>query len=144
VSDLYDPREQWASFVLNAIKAKDLFKREVNYIVKDKEIVIVDEFTGRTMPGRRWSDGLHQAIEAKEGADIQNETVTLASVSYQNFFRAYPKLSGMSGTAATEIDEFSNIYNMSVQVSPVPVRTLFPQSLACDLQALATHFALDG
>jgi preprotein translocase subunit SecA len=116
VTDLYDPREQWASFVLNAIKAKDLFKREVNYIVKDKEIIIVDEFTGRTMPGRRWSDGLHQAIEAKEGVTIQNETVTLASVSYQNFFRAYPKLSGMSGTAVTEIDEFSNIYNMSVQV----------------------------
>jgi preprotein translocase subunit SecA len=116
VADLYDPREQWASYLLNAIKAKELFKREVNYIVKNDEIIIVDEFTGRTMPGRRWSDGLHQAIESKEGVTINNETVTLASISYQNFFRAYPKLSGMSGTAATEIDEFSNIYNMSVQV----------------------------
>lgn len=122
VTDLYNPREQWASFVINAIKAKELFKKEVNYIVKGDEIIIVDEFTGRTMPGRRWSEGLHQAIEAKERVTINNETVTLASVSYQNFFRAYPKLSGMSGTAATEIDEFSNIYNMSVQVFTPPHR----------------------
>ena len=136
MTDLYDPREQWASFVLNAIKAKELFKREVNYIVKSDEVIIVDEFTGRTMPGRRWSDGLHQAIEAKEGTAIQNETVTLASVSYQNFFRAYPKLSGMSGTASTEIDEFSNIYAMSVQARAAPLgfllqvvhSALFPRS----------------
>ncbi|KAG9147002.1 hypothetical protein Leryth_005252 [Lithospermum erythrorhizon] len=86
VKDLYDPREQWASFLLNAIKAKELFLRDVNYIVRGKEVLIVDEFTGRVMQGRRWSDGLHQAVEAKEGLPIQNETITLASISYQNFF----------------------------------------------------------
>ncbi|KAM3349193.1 hypothetical protein ACQJBY_022357 [Aegilops geniculata] len=86
IDDLYDPREQWASYVLNAIKAKELFLRDVNYIVRSKEVLIVDEFTGRVMAGRRWSDGLHQAIEAKEGVQIQNETITLASISYQNFF----------------------------------------------------------
>ncbi|KOM35375.1 hypothetical protein LR48_Vigan02g152500 [Vigna angularis] len=86
VKDLYDPREQWASYILNAIKAKELFLRDVNYIVRGKEVFIVDEFTGRVMQGRRWSDGLHQAVEAKEGLPIQNETVTLASISYQNFF----------------------------------------------------------
>jgi preprotein translocase subunit SecA len=86
VKDLYDPREQWASYVLNAIKAKELFLRDVNYIIRAKEVLIVDEFTGRVMQGRRWSDGLHQAVEAKEGLPIQNESITLASISYQNFF----------------------------------------------------------
>ncbi|XWS46378.1 hypothetical protein CRYUN_Cryun14cG0060600 [Craigia yunnanensis] len=86
VKDLYDPREQWASYVLNAIKAKEMFLRDVTYIIRGKEVLIVDEFTGRVMQGRRWSDGLHQAVEAKEGLPIQNETVTLASISYQNFF----------------------------------------------------------
>ncbi|KAL4443549.1 hypothetical protein ABPG75_011286 [Micractinium tetrahymenae] len=123
VSDLYDPREQWASYLLNAIKAKELFIKNVSYIVRSNEIIIVDEFTGRTMPGRRWSDGLHQAIEAKEGLEIQNESVTLASISYQNFFRAYPKLAGMTGTAATESAEFSQIYNLPVTVVP-PNRTV--------------------
>lgn len=118
VPDLYDPREQWASYLINAIKAKELFLKDVSYIVRAGEVVIVDEFTGRTMPGRRWSDGLHQAIEAKEGLDIQNESVTLASISYQNLFRTYPKLSGMTGTAATEAAEFSNIYNLPVAVVP--------------------------
>lgn len=83
VGDLYDPREQWASYLINAIKAKELFLRDVSYIVRGGEVIIVDEFTGRTMPGRRWGDGLHQAIEAKEQMAIQNETVTLASISYQ-------------------------------------------------------------
>ena len=118
VPDLYDPREQWASFLINAIKAKELFLKDVSYIVKGGEVVIVDEFTGRTMPGRRWSDGLHQAIEAKEGLEIQNESVTLASISYQNLFRTYPKLGGMTGTAATESAEFANIYNLPVTVVP--------------------------
>ncbi|EFN52281.1 hypothetical protein CHLNCDRAFT_26946, partial [Chlorella variabilis] len=118
VSDLYDPREQWASYLLNAVKAKELFIKDVSYIVRADEIIIVDEFTGRTMPGRRWSDGLHQAIEAKEGLEIQSESVTLASISYQNFFRAYPKLAGMTGTAATEAAEFSQIYNLPVTVVP--------------------------
>ncbi|KAH9787034.1 protein translocase subunit SECA1 [Citrus sinensis] len=112
VKDLYDPREQWASFVLNAIKAKELFLRDVNYIIRGKEVLIVDEFTGRVMQGRRWSDGLHQAVEAKEGLPIQNETVTLASISYQNFFLQFPKLCGMTGTAATESTEFESIYKL--------------------------------
>ena len=118
VNDLYDPREQWISFVSNAVKAKELQKKDVNYIVKGGEIIIIDEFTGRTMPGRRWGEGLHQAIEAKESLKIQNETVTLASISYQNFFRAYQKKSGMTGTAATESAEFESIYNLQVSVVP--------------------------
>lgn len=119
VSDLYDPRTQWASYIINALKAKELQVKNVNYIVtKDKEVVIVDEFTGRTMPGRRWSDGLHQAVEAKEGLPVQNENITLASVSYQAFFRNFPKLAGMTGTAATEVSEFDSIYKLPVAVVP--------------------------
>ena len=118
VADLYDPRAQWASFVVNALKAKELHSRDVHYIVRGGDVVIVDEFTGRTMPGRRWGEGLHQAIEAKEGVSVQDESVTLASISYQNFFRGFPKLAGMTGTAATEAAEFSNIYGL--EVSPVP------------------------
>jgi preprotein translocase subunit SecA len=83
VPDLYDPRSQWASYLVNALKAKELQIRDVNYIVRGDEVIIVDEFTGRTMPGRRWGDGLHQAVEAKEKLTIQNETITLASISYQ-------------------------------------------------------------
>ncbi|XP_062002898.1 protein translocase subunit SECA1, chloroplastic isoform X2 [Rosa rugosa] len=118
VKDLYDPREQWASYVLNAVKAKELFLRDVNYIIRGKEVLIVDEFTGRVMQGRRWSDGLHQAVEAKEGLPIQNETVTLASISYQNFFLQFPKLCGMTGTAATESTEFESIYKLKVTIVP--------------------------
>ncbi|KAJ7977745.1 Protein translocase subunit SecA [Quillaja saponaria] len=118
VKDLYDPREQWASYVLNAIKAKELFLKDVNYIVRGKEVLIVDEFTGRVMQGRRWSDGLHQAVEAKEGLPVQNETVTLASISYQNFFLQFPKLCGMTGTAATESMEFESIYKLKVTIVP--------------------------
>lgn len=118
VKDLYDPREQWASYLLNAIKAKELFLRDVNYIIRGKEVLIVDEFTGRVMQGRRWSDGLHQAVEAKEGLPIQNETVTLASISYQNFFLQFPKLCGMTGTAATESTEFESIYKLKVTIVP--------------------------
>ncbi|KAI6697652.1 hypothetical protein NL676_017771 [Syzygium grande] len=118
VKDLYDPREQWALYVLNAIKAKELFLRDVNYIIRGKEVLIVDEFTGRVMQGRRWSDGLHQAVEAKEGMPIQNETITLASISYQNFFLQFPKLCGMTGTAATESAEFESIYKLKVTIVP--------------------------
>lgn len=118
VKDLYDPREQWASYLLNAIKAKELFLKDISYIVRGSEVVIVDEFTGRVMQGRRWSDGLHQAVEAKEGLPIENETVTLASISYQNFFLQYPKLCGMTGTAATESAEFEKIYKLTVTVVP--------------------------
>ena len=118
VKDLYDPEDPWAHYIFNAIKAKELFTPDVNYIVRNGEVVIVDEFTGRVLAGRRWSDGLHQAIEAKEGVDIQNETQTLATITYQNFFLLYPKLAGMTGTAKTEEAEFEKIYNLSVSIIP--------------------------
>ncbi|MEM7066923.1 MAG: preprotein translocase subunit SecA [Cyanobacteria bacterium P01_B01_bin.77] len=118
VNDLFDPKDPWAHFVFNAVKAKELFVKDVNYIVRNDEVVIVDEFTGRVMPGRRWSDGLHQAIEAKEHVDIQPETQTLASITYQNFFLLYDKLSGMTGTAKTEEAEFEKIYDIEVTIIP--------------------------
>jgi preprotein translocase subunit SecA len=118
VTDLYDQKNPWAHYIFNAIKAKELFTGDVNYIVRNNEVVIVDEFTGRVLAGRRWSDGLHQAIEAKEGVEIQKETQTLASITYQNFFLLYPKLSGMTGTAKTEETEFEKVYNLQVTVIP--------------------------
>ncbi|VXD17217.1 preprotein translocase subunit SecA [Planktothrix paucivesiculata] len=118
VQDLYDPNDPWAHFVFNALKAKELFIKDVNYIIGNGEVIIVDEFTGRVMPGRRWSDGLHQAIEAKERVDIQPETQTLATITYQNFFLLYPKLSGMTGTAKTEESEFERIYKLQVTIIP--------------------------
>ncbi len=118
VQDLFDPNDPWAHYIFNAIKAKELFVKDVNYIVRNDEIVIVDEFTGRVMIGRRWSDGLHQAIEAKEHVEIQPETQTLATITYQNFFLLYPKLSGMTGTAKTEESEFEKIYNLEVTIVP--------------------------
>ena len=118
VSDLFDPKDPWAHYIFNAVKAKELFVKDVNYIVRNKEVVIVDEFTGRVMPGRRWSDGLHQAIEAKEHVEIQPETQTLATITYQNFFLLYPKLAGMTGTAKTEEAEFEKIYNLEVTIIP--------------------------
>jgi len=101
-----------------ALRAHTLFQRNVDYIVKNNEVIIVDEFTGRTMPGRRWSDGLHQAVEAKEGVQVQNENQTLASITFQNFFRLYSKLAGMTGTADTEAFEFQQIYSLEVVVIP--------------------------
>ncbi len=95
-----------------------LFEKDVDYIVQDDEVIIVDEHTGRTMPGRRWSEGLHQAVEAKEGVKIQNENQTLASITFQNYFRLYEKLSGMTGTADTEAFEFQSIYNLDTVVLP--------------------------
>jgi preprotein translocase subunit SecA len=118
VKDLYDQENPWAHYIFNAIKAKELFIKDVNYIVRLDEVVIVDEFTGRVLPGRRWSDGLHQAIEAKEGAQIQDETQTLATITYQNFFLLYPKLAGMTGTAKTEETEFEKVYNLQVTIIP--------------------------
>ncbi|MEH2239827.1 preprotein translocase subunit SecA [Nostoc sp.] len=118
VTDLFDPDDPWAHFVFNAIKAKELFLKDVNYIVRNGEVVIVDEFTGRVLPGRRWSDGLHQAIEAKEHEEIQPETQTLATITYQNMFLLYPKLGGMTGTAKTEEPEFEKIYKLEVAVIP--------------------------
>ena len=118
-SNLYDVANISLLHHLNAaLRAHALFKREVDYIVKDDEVVIIDEFTGRMMAGRRWSDGLHQAVEAKEGAKIQNENQTLASITFQNYFRLYSKLSGMTGTADTEAYEFQHIYNLEVAVIP--------------------------
>ena len=104
--------------VTAALRAHVLFTRDVDYIVKDGEVIIVDEHTGRTMQGRRWSDGLHQAVEAKEGVDIQNENQTLASITFQNYFRLYEKLAGMTGTADTEAFEFSSIYKLDTVVVP--------------------------
>ncbi len=116
---LYDPVNISVLHHLNAaMRAHALFQKDVDYIVKNNEVVIVDEFTGRTMSGRRWSDGLHQAIEAKEGVPIQNENQTLASITYQNYFRLYKKLSGMTGTADTEAFEFQDIYGLEVVVIP--------------------------
>ncbi|MEX1315803.1 MAG: preprotein translocase subunit SecA, partial [Synechococcaceae cyanobacterium] len=118
VSDMFDPADPWAHYITNALKAKELFIRDVNYIVRGGDAVIVDEFTGRVMPGRRWSDGQHQAIEAKEGLPIQPETQTLASITYQNFFLLYPRLAGMTGTAKTEEVEFEKTYKLEVTVVP--------------------------
>lgn len=118
VDDLFDISTQYAHHLLQALKAKELFTRDTDYVVKDGEVMIVDEFTGRLMEGRRWSDGLHQAVEAKEGVKIQDETQTLASITFQNLFRLYPKLSGMTGTAMTEEAEFGKIYNLEVTSIP--------------------------
>ncbi len=118
VNDLYNPQDPWAHYITNALKAKELFIRDVNYIIKNDEAVIVDEFTGRVMPGRRWSDGQHQAIEAKESLKIQPETQTLASITYQNFFLLYPGLAGMTGTAKTEEVEFEKTYKLESTVIP--------------------------
>ncbi len=117
--NLYDPSNvDLVHHVHQALKAHALFHRDVDYVVKDNQVMIVDEFTGRLMPGRRWSDGLHQAIEAKEGVKIENENQTLASITFQNYFRLYNKLAGMTGTAETEAAEFAKIYNLDVVVIP--------------------------
>ena len=118
IKDLFDINTQYAHHLLQALKAKELFVRDTDYVVKDGEVIIVDEFTGRLMEGRRWSDGLHQAVEAKEGVPIQDETQTLASITFQNLFRLYPKLAGMTGTAMTEEAEFGKIYNLEVTAIP--------------------------
>jgi len=119
VENLYDPRNiETLHHVNQALRAHTLFKRDVDYVVKDGKVVIVDEFTGRLMPGRRWSDGLHQAVEAKENVRIENENQTLATVTFQNYFRMYHKLAGMTGTADTEAAEFRKIYNLDVVVIP--------------------------
>jgi len=119
VDNLYDPRNiETLHHVNQALRAHAMYKRDVDYVLKDGEVMIVDEFTGRLMPGRRWSDGLHQAIEAKEGVKIENENQTLATITFQNYFRMYKKLSGMTGTADTEAEEFHKIYKLDVSVIP--------------------------
>ncbi len=119
VENLYDPKHiDLLHHVYQALKAHYLFKRDVHYVVKSNKVVIVDEFTGRLMPGRRYSDGLHQALEAKEGVKIEGENQTLATITFQNYFRMYEKLAGMTGTAATEAEEFAHIYKLDVIVIP--------------------------
>ncbi|MFW6106443.1 MAG: preprotein translocase subunit SecA, partial [Desulfovermiculus sp.] len=119
VDNLFDPKNiTYQHHVLQALKAHELFKRDDDYIVQDGRVIIVDEFTGRIMPGRRYSDGLHQALEAKEGVRVEAENQTLASITFQNFFRMYDKLAGMTGTADTEAVEFKEIYNLDVNVIP--------------------------
>ena len=119
VDNLYDPRNiEWLHHLNQALKANVLFKRDVDYLVRDGQVVIVDEFTGRAMEGRRFSDGLHQALEAKEGVKVEQENQTLASITFQNYFRMYEKLSGMTGTADTEAAEFKKIYNLDVVIIP--------------------------
>ncbi len=139
VDNLYDPQNiEFLHHLNQAMKAHLLFQRDVDYLVKDGEVVIVDEFTGRTMPGRRYSDGLHQALEAKEGVKVEKENQTLASITFQNYFRLYKKLSGMTGTADTEAPEFKKIYNLDVVIIPPNekmVRIDFPDSIYKNIQA---------
>src|SRR6476619_2840376 len=118
VENMYDADPRLARHFEQALKAHALYKRDRDYIVKDGEIIIVDEFTGRQMPGRRWSEGLHQAVEAKEGVKVQRESVTMATITFQNYFRLYDKLAGMTGTAMTEAEEFHKIYELEVVSIP--------------------------
>ncbi len=125
VRNLYAPEEiETLHHVEQALRAHHLYRNEVDYVVKEGEVLIVDEFTGRLMPGRRWSDGLHQAVEAKEGVKIEEENQTLATISFQNYFRMYSKLAGMTGTADTEAEEFAKIYNRDVMVIPTNQRNI--------------------
>ena len=118
IQDLFDPNDPWIPYIINALKANALYFNNVHYIVQNNRIIIVDEFTGRIMPDRRWGDGLHQAIEAKEKLSIRQKTETVASITYQNFFLLYPKLGGMTGTGKTTEIEFEKIYNLSVNEIP--------------------------
>ena len=117
-SNLYEEDFDTIHYIENALKAQTIYQKDKDYVVKDGQVIIVDEFTGRLMQGRRWSDGLHQAVEAKEGVSIQQESKTWATITFQNYFRMYKKLSGMTGTAATEAEEFKKIYNLEVVVVP--------------------------
>src|SRR5205814_1790258 len=129
VNNLYDPDNMdTLHAVQQALRAHSLYKLDVEYVIKDGEVIIVDEFTGRLMPGRRWSDGLHQAVEAKEGVKIEAENQTLATITFQNLFRMYEKLAGMTGTADTEAAEFDKIYKLEVVVIP-PNRVMIRKDL---------------
>ncbi|MHC1578585.1 MAG: preprotein translocase subunit SecA, partial [Dehalococcoidia bacterium] len=134
--DLYDPSNYFLTqYMESALKAHSLFRRDKDYVVKDGQVVIVDEFTGRLMFGRRYAEGLHQAIEAKERVKIQRESVTLATITFQNYFRMYQKLAGMTGTAATEAEEFHKIYNLEVVVIPTNkplIRAEYPDQIYKD------------
>jgi preprotein translocase subunit SecA len=133
VADLHSLETmEWRHHIIQALRAHNLYKKDVDYVLKDGQVIIVDEFTGRMMPGRRWSDGLHQAVEAKEGLKIERENQTLATVTFQNYFRMYEKLAGMTGTAFTEADEFKGIYKLDVVVIPTNrplIRTNYPDRI---------------
>ncbi len=139
VENLYDPNNiEYLHHLNQAMKAHILFQRDVDYLVKDGEVVIVDEFTGRTMPGRRYSDGLHQALEAKEGVKVERENQTLASITFQNYFRLYDKLAGMTGTADTEAAEFKKIYDLDVVIIPTHkqmIRIDYPDAIYKNIPA---------
>lgn len=138
LENLYDPRNiDLLHHVTQGLKAHHLYRLDVEYMIKDGEIVIVDEFTGRLMPGRRWSDGLHQAIEAKEGVEIKNENQTLATITFQNYFRMYDKVAGMTGTADTEAVEFKKIYDLDVSVIPTnkPIRRIDQEDVVYKTEA---------
>nr|YP_009686324.1 preprotein translocase subunit A [Halamphora calidilacuna]QDR25056.1 preprotein translocase subunit A [Halamphora calidilacuna] len=124
IQDLYNPNDPWIPYIINALKANALYFNNVHYIVQNNRIIIVDEFTGRIMPDRRWGDGLHQAVEAKEKLPIRQKTETVAAITYQNFFLLYPKLGGMTGTGKTAEIEFEKIYNLSVEEIPTARPTL--------------------
>ncbi|PIP20262.1 MAG: preprotein translocase subunit SecA [Candidatus Omnitrophica bacterium CG23_combo_of_CG06-09_8_20_14_all_40_11] len=123
---------EWRHHIIQGLRAHNLYKKDVDYVIKDGQVIIVDEFTGRMMPGRRWSDGLHQAVEAKEGLKIERENQTLATITFQNYFRMYEKLAGMTGTALTEANEFKSIYQLDVVTIPTNrtlIRTNYPDSV---------------
>ena len=125
IGNVADPENWgWKHHVETAVKAHALYRKDVEYVIKDGEVIIVDEFTGRMMPGRRWSDGLHQAIEAKENVKIERENQTLATITFQNYFRMFKKLAGMTGTAETEATEFDKIYKLEVTVIPTNKKLL--------------------
>ena len=134
IGNIADP-ENWdlKHHVDTAVKAHALYRRDVEYVVKDGEVIIVDEFTGRLMPGRRWSDGLHQAVEAKENVKIERENQTLATITFQNYFRMYKKLAGMTGMAETEASEFDKIYRLEVMVIPTNKVDAAPGKSGCGL-----------
>ena len=135
IENLYDPRNsQLVNHLVQALKAQALYNRDVDYVIQDGEVKIVDEFTGRIMEGRRWSEGLHQAVEAKEGVRIQEEHQTLATITLQNYFRLYEKLGGMTGTAKTEEKEFVEIYNLNVVEIPTNVAGRAPGQAGRRLQ----------
>ncbi len=141
IENLYDPAHMTINHhVQQALRAHVLFKRDVDYIVKDGEVVIVDEFTGRLMPGRRYSEGLHQALEAKEAVKVENENQTLASITFQNYFRMYDKLAGMTGTAETEAAEFAKIYKLDVLVVPTHMKMIRKDHPDCIFRTEAEKF----
>lgn len=148
IENLYEKDFKILHHIEEALKAKTLFKKDVDYVVRDNEVIIVDEFTGRLMPGRRYSEGLHQAIEAKEGVTIQQESQTMATISFQNYFRMYQKLAGMTGTASTEAEEFNRIYSLEVVLVPtnqpmirLDQADLVYKSLAGKFEAIASDIA---